>query len=26
VCDQRTDPNNLLIHCGQNHKRCVAHP
>jgi hypothetical protein len=26
VCDLRTDPNNLLIHCGQNHKRCVAHP
>ncbi len=26
VCDQRTDPNNLLTHCGQNHRRCVAHP
>ena len=26
VCDLRTDPNNLLVHCGQNHKRHVAHP
>ncbi len=26
VCDHRTDPNNLLTHCGQNHKRCVSNP
>ncbi len=26
VCEMQTDPNNLLTHCGQNHKRCVAHP
>jgi hypothetical protein len=25
-CDQQTEPNNLLSHCGQNQKRCVAHP
>ncbi len=26
VCDHRTDPTNLMIFCGQNHKRLVAHP
>jgi hypothetical protein len=26
VCDHRTDPANLATHCGQNHKRLVAHP
>jgi hypothetical protein len=26
VCDHRTDPTNLAVHCGQNHKRLVAHP
>jgi hypothetical protein len=26
VCDFRNDPSNLSAHCGQNHKRTVAHP
>ncbi len=26
VCDHHTDPNNLSTHCGQNHRRTVAHP
>jgi hypothetical protein len=26
VCDHRTDPSNLMLFCGQNHKRLVAHP
>jgi hypothetical protein len=26
VCDFRNDPSNLTAHCGQNHKRTVAHP
>jgi hypothetical protein len=26
VCDHRTDPSNLSLHCGQNHRRLVAHP
>jgi hypothetical protein len=26
VCDHRTDPANLAAHCGQNHRRLVAHP
>jgi hypothetical protein len=26
VCDFRSDPSNLTVHCGQNHKRTVAHP
>ncbi len=26
VCDHRTDPTNLTIHCGQNQKRSIAHP
>jgi hypothetical protein len=25
VCDQRTDPNNLTVFCGQNHKRVDFH-
>jgi hypothetical protein len=25
VCDHRTDPANLSAHCGQNHRRLVAH-
>ena len=26
VCDHRTDPSNLSMVCGQNHKRHLAHP
>jgi hypothetical protein len=26
VCDHRTDPANLTTHCGQNHRRLIAHP
>ncbi len=26
VCNHRTDPANLAVHCGQNHRRLVAHP
>ncbi len=25
-CDERTDPTDLSIYCGKNHKRVDAHP